>query len=665
MSLTTAIALLVAATAPVRAEDTVVVEGERPGPEDGSAAVTVVEVDERLPASADVASVVEGVAGTTVRRFGGLGDYSAVSIRGSSFRQVQVFLDGVPLNPDGSTTVNLSELPLHAFERVEIYRGNAPPSFAAAPIGGVVNLVTGDELPGPSVRAAYGQHRTARAGGRVAGQTELAGGQTDGLVLIDALTTAGDFRYFDDNGTIYTLTDDHLRTRSNNDKLQLGAHGRVRWWKGPLQLSLLEAGLHRDEGLPGHANNPAASAGLTTSRNLAVLQADTTSGTAQLRVRGWNHTRVETYADEKGELGVGTQRERSTSMSNGLLVHGSLVPNEWVAPALTLQARRDGFRTRDLVVDAPTDPRARTALFGALSAQSWLFDDRLSVTPVVQATWLDSRVVGDGDSLASLDPRLGTRVRLTESLLLKANVGRYLRPPDLSELFGDRGAVIGNPELLPERSLQWDVGGRLALPDGPVTGALELGHFWSATRDLIVYVQNAQRTMVPINLSNTWLQGIEASARLDLAGFADVSTAVTRTLSVNLSTEPELANNQLPRVPTWEVDVGASVHLEERARLGWTWTHVSGNTWDATNWYWAPPRDLHGLFVRGQPIAGGPSLELSVLNVGDRIVQVVPRNPLDPSDDAQIVQAMTDFAGYPLAGRTWLFTLRHDFGGAE
>ena len=46
------------------------------------------------------------------------------------------------------------------------------------------------------------------------------------------------------------------------------------------------------------------------------------------------------------------------------------------------------------------------------------------------------------------------------------------------------------------------------------------------------------------------------------------------------------------------------------------------------------------------------------LNLTDRIVEVVPRNPLDPSDDARVIQPTTDFVGYPLPGRTVLVTLR-------
>ena len=94
-----------------------------PDPLATSAAVTVLLPDERVSASADVGSLVESAAGTNVQRLGGIGDFAAVSIRGASLRQVEVFIDGVPLNPDGADVVNLSELPLGAFQRIEVWRG--------------------------------------------------------------------------------------------------------------------------------------------------------------------------------------------------------------------------------------------------------------------------------------------------------------------------------------------------------------------------------------------------------------------------------------------------------------------------------------------------------------------------------------------------------------
>ena len=67
-------------------------------------------------------------------------------------------------------------------------------------------------------------------------------------------------------------------------------------------------------------------------------------------------------------------------------------------------------------------------------------------------------------------------------------------------------------------------------------------------------------------------------------------------------------------------------------------------------------RDSHGAFAR--VTAQSLSAELSVLNLTNRITQVADRSPTDPNDDALVVAPMTDFVGYPLAGRTLMFTLR-------
>ena len=93
------------------ADSTVVIRDKRLEEADAqstSAAVSTIVVDERIPASWDVGAAVDSVSGTTVTRLGGLGDFSAVSIRGSSTRQVQIHLDGIPLNPDGSSSVKQS-----------------------------------------------------------------------------------------------------------------------------------------------------------------------------------------------------------------------------------------------------------------------------------------------------------------------------------------------------------------------------------------------------------------------------------------------------------------------------------------------------------------------------------------------------------------------------
>lgn len=662
------------AATPVReGEEEVTVEGRSAkgaDPSATSASVTVVEVDESLAGSADVAQVLDSVSGTTVVHLGGLGDYSAVSIRGSSLRQVQVYIDGVPLNPDGSEVVNLSELPLQAFDRVLVWRGNAPPAYAASPIGGVVDLHT-TERPGSTAAVSGGQHGTL--GSFVMSGFEARAGSRPlrGLLLADVFHTRGDFTYFDDNSTIYVPTDDRLRTRDNNEKSQLSTLARLRWGDDRLSLSLQDSLLYRDEGVAGPIQQPAEQASLATLRNLAVAQVEARGVELQGHARLWSTQRQETWDDRLGELGTTAEWERSWLSTQGLHLHGAWIPRPWLVPTLTLSLRRDAYVLADRLSERVEEPRVRWSGGAALAADLRLWADRVTLSPVLQGQWIDNRALGDvpfGDTPVAPDdrqvtlaptPRLGLLLRPWQPLALKANIARNVRPPDLSELFGDRGAVVGNTELSAEKGLTWDVGGRLAWPEtGIVDGSLDVAHFWSRTEDLIVLVQNSQRTSIPVNFGLAWVQGLEAALDLDVLGRIDSDTSLTWTLSRNLTPDPSVADNQLPRIPEWELWQATGVHWQEWIRLGHTWSYTSGNYWDATNFYRAAPRSIHGAFLRVQPHRAWPSLELSVLNLTDRIVQVVPRNPLDETDDAWIVDAITDYSGYPLAGRTWLVTVR-------
>ncbi|MFM2246454.1 MAG: hypothetical protein RL071_2528, partial [Pseudomonadota bacterium] len=282
---------------------------------------------------------------------------------------------------------------------------------------------------------------------------------------------------------------------------------------------------------------------------------------------------------------------------------------------------------------------------------------------------------GEAEARVAVSPRVGLVLRPWAPLRLAANAQRAFRAPDLTELYGDRGAAIGNPRLRPEQGLHWDVGGRLALPARPAVQAeLELLHFWSAVNDQIIYIQNSQNTAVPINFGETWTQGLElgAGGAWGIGGPAgaapvtlELRTAATWTTSRNLSPQPELANNQLPRVPSAQLYQESGLQLGARWRLGHSYTRVSGNHWDATNFYLSPPRALHGAFLRWSAPLGAAearghrlALEASGQNLGDQIVQVVPRNRLDPEDDALRVEPVVDFAGFPIAGRALFVGLR-------
>lgn len=636
-----------------------VVDEERaPDPLTSAAAVTVLPIDERLPASADLGELLDRAAGARVQRMGGLGDFAAVSVRGSDLRQVQVYIDGVPLNPDGASVVNLSELPLRAFSRAELWRANAPAELAAAPIGGVVNLVVSEDPPPFSGGLTLGSLSTTRLDALAAGPRVLA--------YAEAFNTRGDFLAFSDNGTPYNRLDDQLLDRANNDKSQLSTFARAKLSVGPAELVLLESYLDREEGLPGPIRSPAAAPRLATQRNLAVASARASVGPTHLQARAWQQLRLERLDDPNNELGVGRGGSEHRFSSTGLVLHSAL-PTPLFTGGLTLSARRDGVLQR---LPTPEDPRRRDAYTAALSGRAYLAEDRLHLEAVLQENLLDNRFLGDlpwselpiapedEQWIAAFTPRFAASLALQHNVVLRCGGGRYLRPPDLTELFGDQGYLIGNSALRAEQGWQGDLGLRWAIDQGPVQGLVELGGFGSHVQDRIVLVQNAQYTSIPVNFGLSRALGVEASATLSARGWLELGSALTFTDTRNLTPSDELYGKQLPRVPRLELSQTTALLWGERARLSHTYTYAAGTALDATNWFWAAPRSLHAVSLRLRPTPAPLWVEISVLNAANHIAQTVPLNPLDPSDSARVLLPVTDFSDYPLPGRTLLLSLR-------
>src|SRR5439155_24002326 len=217
---------------------------------DPTAFATVVDTTSAPTRVETLGEALADTAGVQVRRFGGLGDFSTVSIRGSSAGQVQVYLDGVPLARAQNEVVNLADLPLDAVERVEVYRGTTPLAFAQAGAGGIVNVVTrrpGD-TPVTGASASYGSFDTRKLDLTRSARV----GPWEYLGFAHYLGSAGDFTFRNDLGTTANPADDRTERRENN-AFDLGdLTGRVGWRPDDTRAATLTSDTFvRREGVPG------------------------------------------------------------------------------------------------------------------------------------------------------------------------------------------------------------------------------------------------------------------------------------------------------------------------------------------------------------------------------------------------------------------------------
>jgi iron complex outermembrane receptor protein len=550
-------------------------------PGDPTAFGTVVETTEAATHVETLADLLSDSVGVQVRRFGGLGDFSTISVRGFSAGQVQVYLDGIPLSRADNETVNLSDLPLDLVDHVEVYRSATPLAFAQSAPGGVVNVVT--RAP-PRDRPLW----AASASGESFGtrKVDLAHGATQGaweyVGFLNYLGSQGDFTFTNDLGTTDNPADDREEVRKNNAFDQLGTLARVRY-RTPTDttLTLTNDTFWKDEGVPGAGSVQALDTELATTRELANLALDVpTLEWLPVALSAQTYVLYEHVAfdDPKGELVLTPTRSRDDTIATGgqLVARGALGSHQVLGGLAAVGY--ETFASKELAqqVAEPDESRLRGALAGEDEIVVW--DERISIVPSVRWEIVRddfSGAAGSGPTAAPAAtnvqdyvlPRLGVRARVLPALTLLANVGRAVRIPTLQELFGTEGVILGNPDLRAEKAKLRDVGVRVTPPAwGPLTSmALEVVYFHDPIDDVIVFVQNSQQLVVPENVSSALLGGEEVSARGRLADRLAVSLNYTHQNAIDESDVPYLHGNQLPGRPRHE--------LYARAELEWSTRH--------------------------------------------------------------------------------------------
>jgi iron complex outermembrane receptor protein len=231
--------------------------------------------------------------------------------------------------------------------------------------------------------------------------------------------------------------------------------------------------------------------------------------------------------------------------------------------------------------------------------------------------------------------RGGARFDLGPGILFKANVGRSYRSPSFFELFGDRGGVFGNTDLVPELAVTWDAGMRIT-SRGVV---LEAGTFDHRYRDLIQFIQNSQAVSRPTNIGNARVRGLETTLGLQLTRWTAVSGNYTYQRTRDESKAGFQRGKALPNRPTHEA-YGSLALLPGRWRFSYEYTYQAGNYRDRANLRRVPARHVHNVAVRRR-----------IYN--DVAVTAEAKNLLGSQ--------IADLWGYPLPGRSVFVTVQDSY----
>lgn len=145
-------------------ETTVEVGAKGDQTEESAQSVQIVEAAAARRRPEDLGALLARERGVALRRFGGLGSPSRISVDGLSGAQVPILVDGVPVEFSAFSS-DPSAIPTALVERLEIYRGVVPARFGADALGAAVNVQLSGEQDSNSFAASYqlGSFDTHRA----------------------------------------------------------------------------------------------------------------------------------------------------------------------------------------------------------------------------------------------------------------------------------------------------------------------------------------------------------------------------------------------------------------------------------------------------------------------------------------------------------------------
>jgi iron complex outermembrane receptor protein len=633
-------------------------EPEKTVAQERTAFATVVETSEKTSEVESVSDVLAETVGVQVRRFGGLGAFSTLSIRGSAANQVQIYLDGVPVSRARNEVVNLATLPLDGVDHIEVYRNSAPIAFGRSGPGGVVNIVTkspGDK-PRTMISASYGSFETRK----VDVERSARHGPWEYLLFGNYMGTAGDFTFLDDNGTPTEINpfDDVEATRQNNgfDAVDLIVKGGYRVSERTA-LRLTNETFYKDGGVSGPGSIQSRDASLEQLRTLTHFRSELRGlGTDALDLRVTAHALYDRsqFRDRAGEIGIGREDNDNRTIAVGGDALFTYYWGDHQVPGLLVEVGHEGFVPRSLLDPenaGPDQQRLRTTV--AAQDEVYLWGERLLVVPAVRWEWVRDESSGapaeDGlleepreraDSFTS--PRLGARLEVAPGLDLLGNIGRAFRPPNLGELFGDRGLVKANPDLRPEEATNRDVGLRFRRSNLGVVEDVrfEYAYFDNEIDDLILLIPFSRAVFKPINVSAARIRGHEAALSARAWGHVSIAANYTQQDAIDVGVEPWTHGKRLLGLPEHEFYVRGELY-NDWGRLFYDVNLIGDNFGDRRNLRRIPSRDFHGLGLSLTPPRTGLTVTFEVKNLTD--------------------EQTVDFYGFPLPGRAFFGTVRYAF----
>ncbi|MFK8044632.1 MAG: TonB-dependent receptor plug domain-containing protein [Crocinitomicaceae bacterium] len=420
----------------------------------------------------NVADVLQQVAGVDVRRRGTNGMQADLYIRGGSFDQTLLLIDGIKVEDaqTGHHTLNLA-LPIEVIERIEIVKGPAARIFGQNAFNGAVNIVTkkGEEnsVSLQTQVGSFGQKNF-----EVNARQKLD--NSNHIVQFSRNLSDG-YRYNTDYDNLNYFFKSSFKTKS-------------------LPIDVLATFMERQFGANGFYATPSATEQYEeTQGSLVALKTLVKNDKFTIKPSVYWRRNQDEYIFIRNNPSV----YRNLHLTNkvGAEINASY-QSKLGTTGVGIDVAQVFLRSNNL----GDRNRLMTTVFVEHLFQ--FFNNRLDVTPGFAANYFS-------DFKGNIFPGLDIGYSLNENLKLYANAGQTYRIPTYTDLFYSDPNTLGNENLQQEEALSQELGVKFNQKSFNFSAAL----FNRQATNLIDYVKSNENDRFEAqNIRSVNTKGLEAEA---------------------------------------------------------------------------------------------------------------------------------------------------------
>lgn len=515
----------------------------------------------------------------TMKGNGDVNSLQTISLRGSTDSQVLVLLDGQRLNNSQSASFDFSTVPADFVDKIEIVKGGHSALYGTNAVGGVINIISKSSPVSQTIsvgaKSGFGSWKskfnTFNLSQRI--------GKFSYFAAFNNIQSDGKYSYKDNEGNTVD--------RENNDLEKNEAFLKANYSvTEKSQLNFFMSYGKWDRGLPGPVSFPSTTQRLKETRKMYNVAYENAAFNSFLfKTNVYYHQSDQNYTDTSPYAAEDTEHQNEAI---GFNFQNRYAFSDW----LQLSSGYD-FR-QDKLASTKYDHRSRNIhgiyLMGEAKSDvpGLPFFKKLILVPALR---YDKYTNFEGQ----FSPKMGIVFAHSgeATVSLRGNIGSSFRAPTFNDLYWPEDMwSVGNPDLKPEKGLNYDLGFLAEFNHGTWLANFEFSYFVNDIKNLNMWKEVSPWFWQPQNIDKSLTRGTETQVTFSFFKNLMNLRAGHTFLDAKYNNEKSpLFGNYLEYRPKHKVDIGLGFDYKF-ATMNVIYRYLDKSYKNETNTQTIPPSNL-------------------------------------------------------------------------